>query len=105
MDVIAGITPVSQGGDSIGGTIVVESKKPVFAQKEGDVHMSGELSTFYRSNNDARGGAVHAEAANDKVSISYSGYIEEANNYDDGNGNEVKDTLYKNDNQTANNCV
>jgi iron complex outermembrane receptor protein len=101
MDVMAGITPVSQGGDSIGGTIVVESRKPVFAQKEGDVVMSGELNTFYRSNNDARGGAVHAQAANDKISVSYSGYIEEANNYKDGDGNEVKDTLYKNDNQTA----
>lgn len=101
MDVMAGITPVSQGGDSIGGTIAVKTKKPVFAQKEGEVHTSGELNTFYHSNNDARGGAAHAEVANDKISVSYSGYMEEANNYKDGNGKTLKDTLYKHDNQTA----
>jgi iron complex outermembrane receptor protein len=101
MDVIAGITPVSQGGDSIGGTIVVESRKPIFALKEGDVIIGGELNTFYRSNNYARGGAVHAQAANDKVNVSYSGFMEKANDYKDGNGKTVKDTLYKNNNQTA----
>lgn len=100
MNVVAGITPVSQGGDSIGGTIVVKSKDPRFAQKD-DTLITGETTGFYRSNNDARGAAIHVEVANDKISVSFSGYAEEANNYKDGNGATLKSTLYKHDNQSA----
>jgi iron complex outermembrane receptor protein len=101
MDVVAGITPVSQGGDSIGGTIVVKSKDPVFAQKSGEVVMSGDVTGFYHSNNAARGAALNANAANDKISVSYSGYAEKANDYKNGNGVTVKDTLYEQQNHSG----
>jgi iron complex outermembrane receptor protein len=101
MEVMAGITPVSYGGDSIGGTIIVKSKDPVFAQKPGEVVMGGNLSGFYHSNNGARGAAINANAANDKISVSYSGFAEKAGDYRDGNGKLVKATLYQQQNQAA----
>ena len=43
--VLAGITPVSLGGDSLGGTILVESPVPVFAEPGSKLREQG---TFYR---------------------------------------------------------
>lgn len=100
IDVMAGITPVSEGGDSIGGTISVKSKDPIFAQK-GEALIGGEVSGFYRSNNQARGASISASAANDKISVNYSGYAEKADNYKNGDGAIVKDTLYKQANHSA----
>lgn len=101
IDVVAGITPVSEGGDSIGGTIAVKTKDPKFADKAGEALISGEVSGFYHSNNQARGASVSATAANNKISVNYSGYAEKADNYKDGNGAIVKDTLYKQANHSA----
>lgn len=101
IDVMAGITPVSEGGDSIGGTIAVKSKAPVFAQKGGEALINGEVSSFYHSNNQARGVSVSATAANDKISVNYSGYAEKADNYKNGDGAIVKATLYKQANHSA----
>ena len=84
IDVYAGISPVSMGGDSIGGTIVVESTAPEFAQSADEVLTKGELGTFYRSNGDARGANVSATVATEKVSINYSGSTAKANNYKAG---------------------
>lgn len=101
INVVAGITPVSEGGDSIGGTIAVKTKDPKFADKAGEALMSGEVSGFYRSNNQARGASISATAANEKLSINYSGYVEQADNYKNGNGAIVRDTLYKQANHSA----
>ncbi|MDD5191342.1 MAG: TonB-dependent receptor plug domain-containing protein, partial [Dehalococcoidales bacterium] len=43
VSVFAGITPVSLGGDSIGGTIIVNSRAPRFAKKGEGLLTSGEL--------------------------------------------------------------
>ncbi|PHM17659.1 MAG: TonB-dependent receptor [Sulfuricurvum sp. PD_MW2] len=101
INVVAGITPVSEGGDSIGGTIAVKTKDPKFADKAGEALISGEASGFYRSNNQARGASISATAANDKLSINYAGYAEQADNYKNGNGAIVRDTLYKQANHSA----
>lgn len=101
INVVAGITPVSEGGDSIGGTIAVKTKDPKFADKAGEALISGEVSGFYRSNNQARGASISATAANEKLSINYSGYVEQADNYKNGNGAIVRDTLYKQANHSA----
>lgn len=101
INVVAGITPVSEGGDSIGGTIAVKTKDPKFADKAGEALISGEVSGFYRSNNQARGASISATAANEKLSINYSGYAEQADNYKNGNGAIVRDTLYKQANHSA----
>src|SRR6056297_3200052 len=79
--VFAGISPVSVGGDSIGGTISVETRAPEFAAP-GEGHTSeGELGTFYRSNNGAFGGNASASYATRTTSIRYDGSWSQADNY------------------------
>lgn len=80
LKVFAGITPVSVGGDSIGGTIVAESLEPEFAAA-GESLNKGSASAFYRSNNDARGGSVSLTHASDVFNIRYAGSYSQANNY------------------------
>jgi iron complex outermembrane receptor protein len=94
-DVIAGVTPVSKGGDSIGGTIVVESAVPRFATGEG-VQTSGSISAFYHSNGDKVGTAATATAAIGNISIGYAGAWTKADDYERGDGGtEVLSTLYQ----------
>ena len=99
--IIKGITPVSMGGDSIAGTISVESAKPVFAEPEEDILLTGSLSSFYRSNGDAFGGSIAAGIANEHIRLDYSGSDTQSNNYEDGNGDVVKSTSYENQNHAA----
>ncbi|MCB1687324.1 MAG: TonB-dependent receptor [Halioglobus sp.] len=84
IEVMAGITPVSQGGDSIGGTIIVKSLQPEFADDGGAITAGGEMGTFYRSNGDAAGTNLTATAANDWISVRYSGAYATADNYKAG---------------------
>jgi iron complex outermembrane receptor protein len=77
VSVWAGITPVSIGGDSIGGTIVVDSAAPVFAA-------SGQ-------------GIVTHE----HFSASYTGTYVYAGNYKNGAGAMVLSTLYQSTNHTV----
>lgn len=81
LQVLAGITPVSLGGDSIGGTIVAQSQEPVFAEAGAESLNQGEVGGFWRSNNDARGGNASVMHANDVFHIRYSGSYSQANNY------------------------
>lgn len=112
--VFAGITPVSLGGDSIGGTITVDSAVPEFAASAGELLLKGRASTFYRSNNDARGINLSTTVASDVLSVRYTGSIVEANNYRAGgnfkpaglaangrgwlDGDEVGSSRYKSEN-------
>ncbi len=83
LQVFAGITPVSLGGDSIGGTIIADTVAPEFAAA-GQKLTKGELGAFYRSNNDAYGGNAAATYATDAFSINYSGSWSQADNYTAG---------------------
>lgn len=82
--VFAGVTPVSMGGDSIAGTIAVDSAAPEFASSADELLLKGKASTFYRSNNDARGINLSATVASDIFSVRYTGATAEANNYKAG---------------------
>ncbi|MDZ4140773.1 MAG: TonB-dependent receptor plug domain-containing protein [Methylotenera sp.] len=82
--VFAGITPVSVGGDSIAGTILVNSAAPEFSQAGQDLLINAQMGTFYRSNNDARGINLSTSVANDKAYMRYTGSTVEANNYKAG---------------------
>jgi iron complex outermembrane receptor protein len=115
--VFAGITPVSIGGDSIGGTILMDSAAPEFAGAGEGLLTSGELGGFYRSNGDARGGNVAATVAGEQLSLSYQGSTTRANNYEAGDdfkpegpaaagrgwldGDEVGSSQYKSTNQSV----
>ena len=114
--VFAGLAPVSSGGDSIGGTILVDSAAPAFAKAGEGVLKKGEAGMFYRSNGDARGGNLSATIASEKVSVTYSGSTVKADNYhagdnfkstyidaDDGHivdADEVGSSMYKSTNQS-----
>ncbi len=81
LTVYAGITPVSVGGDSIGGTIAAETRAPVFADPGEGLRTRGEVGAFYRSNGDAYGGNVAATAAGERLSLSYTGAHAQSDNY------------------------
>lgn len=84
IQVYAGITPVSLGGDSIAGTIIVDSAAPQFAAPGDDYLTNASASTFYHSNNDARGLNLSASVASERFSLRYTGATAEANNYKAG---------------------
>ena len=90
----AGLTPVSEGGDSIGGTISVNSREPGFSEAGEGVKTSGQVSVFGRSNGDVRGAAAALRVEGERFSLSYDGSHSSGENYKDGAGNEVKSTEY-----------
>ena len=115
--VFAGITPVSLGGDSIAGTIQVDSAAPQFSRPGEGVKVKGQAGTFYRSNNAAQGGNVAAVISGEDMYARYTGSTVRAKNYKAGGdfkapgisagtlgnvyvaGNEVASSQYQADNQ------
>ena len=81
LKVYAGITPVSVGGDSIGGTIIAETPAPEFAAPGEAPLVTGRLSGFYRSNNQARSASLAASYATETFQLAYSGSLARADNY------------------------
>lgn len=94
ISVLAGITPVSMGGDSIAGTINVVSNPPRFATEAEKNLFTGSLSSFYRSNNNGLSGNINATFANENLSVGFSGGVDRAQSYEDGNGDKVRSTQY-----------
>ncbi|MBU3695197.1 TonB-dependent receptor [Dechloromonas sp.] len=84
LKVWAGITPVSVGGDSIGGTIVAETRPAEFAAAGQGSLLKGEIGSFYRSNGNAFGASLSATAATESLSLSYNGAFAKADNYKAG---------------------
>ena len=82
--VYPGVTPVSLGGDSIGGTIIAESLAPRFAAPGQDLLVSGEVGAFYRSNGNAWGGNLSGVLANENLSVNFSATTAKADNYTAG---------------------
>ena len=99
IDVLPGVTPVSLGGDSIGGTILVESAAPIFAAAGETLHSEGSLSSFYRSNSAALGGAASFTLASGDFSIRYDGSGSRAADYRDGNAERIQASHYETSNQ------
>ncbi|MFZ2405297.1 MAG: TonB-dependent receptor [Methylobacter sp.] len=108
--VLAGITPVSMGGDSIGGTIRVNSADPEFAEEGKAPLIKAQASTFYRTNGDARGGNITTSIANEHAELKYTGSTVQSRNYKAGgdfttrntkNGKDVvASSAYKSENQS-----
>jgi iron complex outermembrane receptor protein len=114
--VFAGITPVSVGGDSIGGTIQVNSAAPEFARSGEGLLFHGQVGAFLRSNGNARGANAAATIAGDEFRASYRVATVEAGNYQAARdfkvaaqstgtnswlaGNEVGSSGYKSGNQS-----
>ena len=80
--VFAGITPVSVGGDSIGGTISVNSAAPEFAPATGQGPLlRGQAGTFYRSNGTGYGATLGFMIAGKSLEMTYNGSIARSDNY------------------------
>ena len=79
--VYAGITPVSVGGDSLGGTIQVKSAPPEFAEAGQPAFAKGQAGTFFRSNANAKGYNIGATWVGHAVNLSYGGSRSQAENY------------------------
>ena len=82
--VYSGASPVSVGGDSIGGSIVVESAGPEFARPGQGKLLKGEAGVFYRSNGNALGGNLSATLASEQFSFNYTGSSVQSDNYTAG---------------------
>lgn len=82
--VYTGVSPVSVGGDSIGGSIIAETKTPKFALPGQGNLFEGEMGTFYRSNGNAHGANLSATYATDSLSVTYAGATAQSDNYDAG---------------------
>lgn len=96
---MAGITPVSVGGDNIGGTISVQSPAPVFARPGAGLHTEGLFTLGSRSVNDMLSAGLSGTIASDKLSIAYSGAYARAESYKDGNGAKVLASMFESRNQ------
>jgi iron complex outermembrane receptor protein len=81
---LVGITPVELGGDSIGGTIRVDSAAPEFAKPGEGTLRKARAGAFYRSNNAATGANLSATIASEAVSARYTGSTVSAKNYTAG---------------------
>ncbi|MGO9777251.1 MAG: TonB-dependent receptor [Terracidiphilus sp.] len=92
VSVMAGITPVSLGGDSLGGTVSVESRAPVFAQEGERLHEEDASTGFYRSNGQNYGGSLTDWVAGRNLGIGYTGSWANNGDYSDGSGHKVTST-------------
>lgn len=93
--VMPGATPVSEGGDSIAGTIVVDTLPPAFAGPAGEPVAHASLSSVYRSNGDGISTSASAHAAAGNVSMGYTGAFTRASNYHDGGGTVIGSSEYE----------
>ena len=116
IDVYAGVTPVSVGGDSIGGSILVRSADPLFAETGGSL-VQGGAGSFFRSNGNAWGGNLSGTYATNDLSLGYTGSYAQSDNYQSGDAfkdytftgraghtlptDEVGSTFYESSNQSV----
>jgi iron complex outermembrane recepter protein len=95
IEILPGVTPVRLGGDSIAGTIQVDSAPPTFAAGDDSIERAGQLSTFYRSNNAALGGTAAIYMASEEFSLSYQGSATRAGDYRDGEGEQINASRFE----------
>ncbi|OEJ64142.1 hypothetical protein BEN30_01470 [Magnetovibrio blakemorei] len=88
VEVFAGVTPVSAGGDSIAGSINVEKAKPIFAAMGEGLHTQGRLSTSYRSSSHSLSASGDVAVATENFSIGYNGSWTHAGDYHRGGTGE-----------------
>ncbi len=85
VQVFSGVTPVSVGGDSIGGSILVQSAAPAFADA-GKRLLTGNAGAYYRSNGDNWGANLSGTYATESLSLNYTGAYAQSDNYKAGGG-------------------
>jgi len=93
--VVAGVSPISAGGDNIAGVISVNSISPQYGESSDLAWHSGYVSAKYSSIDNGRKLGVGARLASDTFSFNYQGSFSDADSYKNGNGDVVLDTLYR----------
>ena len=111
VEVLTANVPVSKGGDSIGGAILVTPRPPIFAAGAAPapglavapgVVASGSLSSYFRSNGGGIGVSGHIDMATEHFSLQYDGAWGKSGNYYAGGGDrQVRSTLYQATNHAA----
>ena len=96
---LAGVPPVSSGGDSIGGVIEVQSNAPVFARPGEGRLVSGAFALSGRSVNNSVSTSVAVNSASESFSVGYSGAYARSRSYKDGNGDKVLGSMAESINQ------
>lgn len=94
VEVLSGLTPVSAGGDSIAGSILVETQTPAFAADDRGMLVKGTAAAFYQSNGHGNGVSGAATIASNKLSASLFGSWTQSDNYEAGDGSEVTSTEF-----------
>lgn len=97
--VLPGVTPVSLGGDSIGGTLVVSSASPAFTADGEAIRQSGNASSFYRGNASSVALAASSTLASSAVVASYQGSGLRSGDYHDGRGDRIAASRVEDSNQ------
>lgn len=87
--VIKGNRTVVYGGGGTGGTVLFERQWPSFT----DNSYTGELSASYHGNGNRSELGADVAAGSDEGYIRFIGHKAEADNYDDGDGNEVRSSF------------
>ena len=113
IDVLAGLSSVSQGGDNIGGVITIKTNSINFSDNN-KLLSNGKLQSFYKGNNDIAGLNLSFSHMGKETFLKYFGSFMEAKNTFSGssfkesglaasdrgylNGNEIGSTKFKNQN-------
>lgn len=84
--VIKGNRSVVYGGGGSGGTVLFERSWPTFDDK----NILGDISSSYHSNGDRYEVGADLAAGNDKGFIRFISHKASGNNYQDGDGNDVR---------------
>lgn len=77
----AGITPVSEGGDSTAGTVLVKTVAPRFATEEDTLLVEAQAGAYRRSNGNAQGTHYAVRLAGTRLGAHYSESKSSAENY------------------------
>ncbi len=115
IEVLTVNVPVSKGGDSIGGSVLVTPRLPIFATQPlagggapalgpfgPGLIASGSVSTFFRSNGGGLGASGQVNMATEHFALVYDGaWSRSGNYYAGGNGSAVHSTLYQAQNHAA----
>lgn len=100
IELLAGITPVSNGGDSIGGTINIHTAVPVFARAGAPLRTEGSVSLTTRSVSHARAAGVSAALASENLSLAVDAAHSTARSYRDGDSRTVLASMAESANQS-----
>ena len=88
--VIKGNQTVRYGGGGSGGTVLFQREWPVF---EAGKQLQGELSASYVENGERKQLGADIAAGGEQAYIRYLGHGADSDNYEDGDGNEVRSSF------------